>query len=153
MVGAEQKQEKYELTISADGIKSTDERFTMDNINLGDNYKPLDAYFKKPMVMLSDVPIAKVREEPQIKHCQGSLFKYLRRRLRPCPLRKKKASPSVDIHLAATLSAVFSQVLKSSKSTETAILMSTLLTAMITADDLLFTAGIYFLHSYLFMNA
>ena len=37
MVGAEQKQEKYELTISADGIKSTDERFTMDNINLGDN--------------------------------------------------------------------------------------------------------------------
>ena len=42
-----QKQEKYELIISADGITSTDERFTMDNISLGDNYKPLDAYFKK----------------------------------------------------------------------------------------------------------
>ena len=43
----EQKQEKYELIISANGITSTDERFTMDNISLGDNYKPLDAYFKK----------------------------------------------------------------------------------------------------------
>ena len=42
-----EKQEKYELVISADNIISTDVRFTMDNINLGDNYKPLDAYYKK----------------------------------------------------------------------------------------------------------
>ena len=41
------KQEKFELTISAESIISTDERFTMDNINLGDNYKPLGAYFRK----------------------------------------------------------------------------------------------------------
>lgn len=41
------KQEKFELTISAERIISTDERFTMDNINLGDNYKPLGAYFRK----------------------------------------------------------------------------------------------------------
>lgn len=41
------KQEKYELTISAESVISTDERFTMDNINLGDNYKPLGAYFRK----------------------------------------------------------------------------------------------------------
>ena len=32
-----EKQEKYELVISADNIVSTDARFTMDNINLGDN--------------------------------------------------------------------------------------------------------------------
>ena len=43
----EKKQEKYELLITADGITSTDERFTMNNISLGDNYKPLDAYFKR----------------------------------------------------------------------------------------------------------
>ena len=43
----EKKQEKYELIITADGITSTDERFTMNNISLGDNYKPLDAYFKR----------------------------------------------------------------------------------------------------------
>ncbi len=40
------KQTKYELTITADDIVSTDEAFTMDNLSLGDNYKPLDAYFE-----------------------------------------------------------------------------------------------------------
>ncbi|MGI6767194.1 MAG: McrB family protein [Lentihominibacter sp.] len=39
------KQEKFELTITADTVTSTDERFTMDNLNLGDNYKPIDVYF------------------------------------------------------------------------------------------------------------
>ncbi|MCD8123068.1 MAG: hypothetical protein LUE65_12715 [Clostridiales bacterium] len=41
------KQEKYELTITAEAVTSTDERFTMDNLSLGDGYKPLDAYFKR----------------------------------------------------------------------------------------------------------
>ncbi len=41
------QQEKYELTITAESVVSTDERFTMDNLSLGDNYKPLDAYFKR----------------------------------------------------------------------------------------------------------
>ena len=42
----EMKQEKFELTITADEIKSTDDRFVAENLGLGDNYKPLDAYFK-----------------------------------------------------------------------------------------------------------
>ena len=33
----ETKQEKYELTITADSVSSTDERFTMSNLGLGDN--------------------------------------------------------------------------------------------------------------------
>lgn len=41
------KQEKYEITITADSVVSTDERFTMDNLDLGDNYRPIDAYFMK----------------------------------------------------------------------------------------------------------
>lgn len=41
------QQEKFELAVTADGVESTDERFTMDNLSLGDNYKPLDTYFKK----------------------------------------------------------------------------------------------------------
>lgn len=41
------KQEKYELCITADNVESTDERFTMDDLALGDHYKPLDTYFKK----------------------------------------------------------------------------------------------------------
>lgn len=41
------KQEKFELVITAEDVNSTDERFTMDNLSLGDNYKPLGACFKK----------------------------------------------------------------------------------------------------------
>lgn len=41
----ETKQEKFELVITAKDVISTDERFTMDNLGLGDNYKPLDSYF------------------------------------------------------------------------------------------------------------
>ena len=40
-------QEKYELTITADRVVSTDSRFTMDNLDLGKVYKPLDTCFKK----------------------------------------------------------------------------------------------------------
>ncbi|MCH5159476.1 MAG: AAA family ATPase [Clostridiales bacterium] len=39
-------QVKFELTITADDIVSTDPRFTMDNLTDGDNYKPIDTYFK-----------------------------------------------------------------------------------------------------------
>lgn len=39
-------QEKFQLVISADNVTSTDERFTMDNLSLGDNYKPLGAVFR-----------------------------------------------------------------------------------------------------------
>ncbi len=42
----EMKQEKYELTITADGVVSTDDRFTMDNLSAGDNFKPIDVYFQ-----------------------------------------------------------------------------------------------------------
>lgn len=40
------QQEKFELVITANNVTSTDERFTMENLGLGDNYKPLGAYFK-----------------------------------------------------------------------------------------------------------
>ncbi|MDO5015689.1 MAG: AAA family ATPase [Eubacteriales bacterium] len=41
------QQVKFELSVTAESVESTDERFTMDNLSLGDNYKPLDVYFKK----------------------------------------------------------------------------------------------------------
>lgn len=41
------QQEKFELSVSAESVESADERFTMANLSLGDNYKPLDVYFKK----------------------------------------------------------------------------------------------------------
>ena len=41
------KQEKFVLTITADNVVSTDERFDINNLSLGDNYKPLDVKFEK----------------------------------------------------------------------------------------------------------
>lgn len=41
------QQEHFELCITADAVKSTDKRFTMENLGLGDHYMPLDTYFKK----------------------------------------------------------------------------------------------------------
>jgi len=41
----ETRLEKYTLTISADSVVSTDERFTTEHLK-GDNYKVLDAYFQ-----------------------------------------------------------------------------------------------------------
>ncbi len=43
----EKQQVKYELTITADAVISTDERFTIDNLSLGDNYKPLESFYQK----------------------------------------------------------------------------------------------------------
>lgn len=43
----EVKQEKYELSITAESIISTDESFTMDDLILGNDYRPLDVYFQK----------------------------------------------------------------------------------------------------------
>lgn len=43
----EMKQEKYELIITANEITSTDERFTMNDLALGDNYRPLDISFRQ----------------------------------------------------------------------------------------------------------
>ncbi len=38
--------EEFELVITANEVTSTDDRFTMDDLNLGNNYKPLDTYFR-----------------------------------------------------------------------------------------------------------
>ena len=40
-------QEKFVLSITAEAVESTDERFTMEDLGLGDHYKPLDAYFER----------------------------------------------------------------------------------------------------------
>ncbi len=39
-------QQQFELVVTSESVTSTDERFTIDNLGLGDSYAPLDAYFK-----------------------------------------------------------------------------------------------------------
>lgn len=37
---------KFTLTITAEKVTSTDKNFTMDNLGLGDNYEPIDVFYK-----------------------------------------------------------------------------------------------------------
>lgn len=39
-------QEIFKMTITADNIVSTDDRFTIDDLSLGDNYKPINVYYQ-----------------------------------------------------------------------------------------------------------
>ena len=41
------QQEKFELTITPQSVVSTDERFTMEDLSLGDNYVPLGVCFQR----------------------------------------------------------------------------------------------------------
>ena len=43
----ESKQEKYILTITSESVSSTDERFSIDKLEEGDNYKFLDVHMEK----------------------------------------------------------------------------------------------------------
>ena len=70
----ESKQEKLELTISAEKLVSTDTRFTIDNLYFGDNYRPIDAYFVKA----DGENITKVNGEIQIRHCPDWHFRSLK---------------------------------------------------------------------------
>ena len=70
----ESKQEKLELTISAEKLVSTDTRFTIDNLYFGDNYRPIDAYFVKA----DGENITRVNGEIQIRHCPDWHFRSLK---------------------------------------------------------------------------
>lgn len=43
----EKEQKIFKLTIMADSVDSTDQRFDMDDLGLGDNYRPLGAIFQR----------------------------------------------------------------------------------------------------------
>lgn len=42
----ETKEKAFEMTITASDVLSTDSRFTMNDLHLGNNYKPIDVYFE-----------------------------------------------------------------------------------------------------------
>lgn len=62
---------KFQLKITADIIESTDDRFTTDNLSLGNDYKPIDAYFRKADGSI----IKRVREKNERKISNQTLAK------------------------------------------------------------------------------
>lgn len=43
----EVKEQTYQLTITAEGVTSTDEEFPVENLGYGDYYRPLEVYFQR----------------------------------------------------------------------------------------------------------
>lgn len=75
----EKQQEEFELHITSENVKSTDERFTMDDLGLGDNYKPLDVYLKKADGSIIKRSYSKGKEESPIKQCHVLLVRFSRK--------------------------------------------------------------------------
>lgn len=73
-----QKQKKFELVISSENVISTDERFTMNNLYIGDNYKPLDVYFQKANGKKLSVNVRKRSEIAPIKRYLELLVRCLK---------------------------------------------------------------------------
>ena len=65
----ETKQEKYELVITANDITSTDSRFNINSIHLGDNYKPLNVFF----VDSNGTEVSRKYNKGERKNCNQTL--------------------------------------------------------------------------------
>lgn len=86
---------KFELTITADKISSTDENFSLDNLGAGDNYKPLDVYF-----IAADDKVNKIRRTPAKNERQISnqtlprlAFQLFEKKIAGLTDKKKKQFP------------------------------------------------------------
>ena len=93
----ETRQEKFELTISAESIVSTDERFTMDNLSLGDNYSRLVHASEKRTARRLSVPTVRVKGEILTRRFHVLPVRFSRNSLRPCQLRTKRVFLSANI--------------------------------------------------------
>lgn len=95
-------QEKFELSITAESVESTDERFTMEDLNLGDNYKPLNAYFERANGDIIKRAYNKGEKEIPIRPCRVLPARYSRSSLPHCPLRTRRAFPFANTALIVT---------------------------------------------------
>ena len=84
MDSGKDRQEKYELLITADSVQSTDERFTMSIYPLVIIISHSMHISERKMGILSSVRTAKANEEIQTRRCHVSHFRYLKSKYLPC---------------------------------------------------------------------
>ena len=89
--------EEYILTISADSVVSNDPNFTMDNLGLGDDFKPLDTWFEDVDGKKTKRTRAKNEKKFQIKRCLDLLFKYMNLSCPLCRSRKRLSIQRVNM--------------------------------------------------------
>ena len=87
------QQEKFELSVTAESVESTDERFTMDNLSLGDNYKPLDVYFKKATGEDVKRSYSKGERRNSNQTMPRIAFQVFEKKISAMPVEKKESFP------------------------------------------------------------
>ena len=87
------QQEKFELSVTAKSVESTDERFTMDNLSLGDNYKPLDVYFKKATGEFVKRSYSKGERRISNQTMPRIAFQVFEKKISAMPVEEKESFP------------------------------------------------------------
>lgn len=86
-------QQKFELTVTAQGATSTDGRFTMDDLSLGDNYRPLDVYMERA----DGTRVERRRRPNERRFCNQTMpklaFQVFEEKLKALSPEKKESFP------------------------------------------------------------
>lgn len=86
-------QEKYELTITADQVVSTDECFDKDNLGLGDNFVPLGVYFQSANGQIIKRNYAKGERRNSNQTMPRLAFQIYEKQLRALSVEEKENFP------------------------------------------------------------
>lgn len=86
-------QEKYELTITADQVVSTDECFDKDSLGLGDNFVPLGVYFQSGSGQIVKRNYAKGERRNSNQTMPRLAFQIYEKQLRALSVEEKENFP------------------------------------------------------------
>ena len=106
----ELKQEKYVLTISSESVSSTDERFSMDNLGEGDNYKPLDVHMERANGEVIKRSYAKGERHYTNQTMAKIAFQVFEQELSSLSVEQKEAFPICKYTPSKTICGIYSSV-------------------------------------------
>lgn len=87
----------FELRITAEGVSSSDENFSLDNLSIGDSCVQIDTYFEKA----NGERITRHRDKGEKRKvtgvCRFSLVNYMKSNFPSYRMKTKQVSPYIDL--------------------------------------------------------
>ena len=87
------QQDHFLLSITADNVESSDKEFTMDNLSLGDNFKPVDVYFQTINGKNFSRNLTKNERKISNKTMPRIAFQIFEKQISNLPLKEKENFP------------------------------------------------------------
>lgn len=107
----ESKQEKYILTITSESVLSTDERFSIDKLEEGDNYKFLDVHMEKANGEVIKRNYAKGERRHSNQTMARIAFQVYEQEITALSVEQKEAFPVCKYNLSSeTIYGIYSSV-------------------------------------------